>query len=262
MAEVKWIKIATNIFDDEKLLLIENIPESDAIIVIWFKLLCMAGKQNNNGVFMLNDKIAYTDEMLSTIFRKPINTIRLALKTFEQYGMIELIDNVITIPNWEKHQNIEGLAKIREDTRKRVAAHREKQKLLLENNVTQNVTLRNAIEEEKNKNKNKNKKENIKEKKDCVETLILDFSEDETTRNLLNEWLKVRKSKRAANTEYAVKLNLNKLIDYAKQSNMSINEYLEQIIMRGWQAFYVINNKEYNTQVNPQANGDEYAELG
>ena len=164
--EVKWIKIATNIFDDEKLLLIECLPEADAIIVIWFKLLCMAGKQNNNGVFMMNDKIAYTDEMLSTIFRKPINTVRLALRTFEQYGMIEVIDNVITIPNWEKHQNIDGLEKIREQARKRVANHRAKQKQLVERtecNVT--VTQRNALEEEIEEDKNKNIKKNIKEKK-------------------------------------------------------------------------------------------------
>ena len=128
MAEIKWIKIATNIFDDEKLLLIENLPEADAIIVIWFKLLCMAGKQNNNGVFMLNDRIAYTEEMLATIFRKPLNVVRLALTTFEQYGMIEVIDNVITIPNWEKHQNVEKLETLKEQTRLRVAKHREKQK--------------------------------------------------------------------------------------------------------------------------------------
>ncbi len=51
MAEVKWIKIVTDIFDDEKILLIESMPEHDAIIVIWFKLLCMAGKTNNSGVF-------------------------------------------------------------------------------------------------------------------------------------------------------------------------------------------------------------------
>ena len=85
MSEVKWIKIATNIFDDEKIKLIEILPEADGIIVIWFKLLCLAGKQNNNGIFMLNDKIAYTDEMLSTIFRKPLPLVRLALTTFNQY---------------------------------------------------------------------------------------------------------------------------------------------------------------------------------
>ena len=57
MAEVKWIKIVTDIFDDEKILLIESMPESDGIIVIWFKLLCLAGKQNNNGVFLINERI-------------------------------------------------------------------------------------------------------------------------------------------------------------------------------------------------------------
>ena len=114
MAQVKWIKICTDIFDDEKILLIESMPDADSIIVIWFKLLCLSGKQNNKGVFMMNDKIAYTEEMLAAIFRRPLNTVRLALKTFESYGMIEIIDNVITIPNWEKHQNLDSLEKKRE----------------------------------------------------------------------------------------------------------------------------------------------------
>lgn len=82
MADVKWIKVTTDIFDDEKILLIESLPEADSIIVIWFKLLCLAGKTNNGGVFMLNDRIAYTDAMLATIFRRKETTVRLALETF------------------------------------------------------------------------------------------------------------------------------------------------------------------------------------
>ena len=240
MAEVKWIKIVTDIFDDEKVLLIEGLPEADGIIVIWFKLLCLAGKQNNNGVFMMNDKLPYTDEMLATIFRRPLNLVRLALTTFEGFGMIEIIDDVITIPNWEKHQNIEGLEKIKEQTRKRVAAYRERQKL-----VTKNVTLRNAIEKniEEDKEKDKNNKKNNK-KEVSIDSLINDFSTDEKTRNLLNDWLAVRKQKRAANTTRAIELNLKKLVECAKDSNMEINEYLEEVIMRGWQAFYVINNNK------------------
>lgn len=54
MADVKWIKITTDIFDDEKILLIESLPDSDSIIVIWFKLLCLAGKMNNSGVLCRN----------------------------------------------------------------------------------------------------------------------------------------------------------------------------------------------------------------
>ncbi|EJP6471398.1 phage replisome organizer N-terminal domain-containing protein [Clostridium botulinum] len=128
--KVKWIKIVTDIFDDEKILLIENIPEADSVIVIWFKLLCLAGKMNNSGVFMLNEKIAYTDEMLATIFRRPLNTVRLAINTFEQFGMIEVIDNVITIPNWSKHQTLDQLEERKEYMREYMKGYREKQKLL------------------------------------------------------------------------------------------------------------------------------------
>lgn len=155
MAEVKWIKIVTDIFYDEKILLIETLPDADSIIVIWFKLLCFAGLQNNSGVFTLNNKIAYNDEMFASVFRRPLNIVRLALKTFEQFGMIEVVDNVVTIPNWDKHQSLDKLEQAREQTRKRVAKHRKKQQLLAECNddVTLHVTQSNAnrIEEEKDK---------------------------------------------------------------------------------------------------------------
>lgn len=127
MAEVRWIKIVTDIFDDEKILLIEQLPEKDTIIVIWFKLLCLAGKQNNSGVFTINDKIPYTEEMLSAIFRRPINTIRMALNFFEQYGMIEIINGVITIPNWGKHQNLDSIERKKEYMRTYMQEYRQKQ---------------------------------------------------------------------------------------------------------------------------------------
>lgn len=164
MAEVKWIKIVTDVFDDEKLLLIDSLPERDGIIVIWFKMLCLAGKTNNGGVFLLNDKIAYTDEMLATIFRRSINTVRLALQTFEQFGMIEIINEIITIPNWDKHQSLDKLEQAKEKTRKRVARHREKQKALAECNVTCNadVTQCNATDKTR---EDKNRKDLDKEHK-------------------------------------------------------------------------------------------------
>ena len=137
--KVKWIKIVTDIFDDEKILMIETLPERDTIIVIWFKLLCLAGKQNNSAVFQLGH-MPYTDEMFATIFRRPLNTVRLALNTFEQFGMIEIIHDTVTIPNWEKHQSLDAYEVSKEKTRQRVAAHRERQKALIESNVTSNVT--------------------------------------------------------------------------------------------------------------------------
>ena len=129
MADVKWIKITTDIFDDEKILLIESLPDAYAIITVWFKLLCLAGKQNNSGVFMMG-KIAYTDKMLATIFRMKESTVTMALNTFEQFGMVEIIDGVITIPNWGKHQNLDQMENRKEYMRNYMQEYRAKQKAL------------------------------------------------------------------------------------------------------------------------------------
>lgn len=130
MADVKWIKITTDIFDDEKILLIESLPDSYAIITVWFKLLCLAGKQNNSGVFMMSNKIAYTDKMLATVFRMKETTVTMALKTFEEFGMVEIVDGVITIPNWGKHQSLDQLETKKNYMRGYMKEYREKQKLL------------------------------------------------------------------------------------------------------------------------------------
>lgn len=167
MNEVKWIKIVTDIFDDDKILLIESLPAADTIIVIWFKLLCLAGKQNNSGVFIFNDKIAYNEDMLSTIFRRDKNTVKLALDTFENFGMIERIEGVITIPNWNKHQTLDSyeLKKIRD--RQYQTQRREKQRKLIE----------------KSSDKSSDKERLIAQPSDD-ESLPVAFSEEERERDI------------------------------------------------------------------------------
>lgn len=155
MADVKWIKIVTDIFDDEKVLLIETLPEADSIIVIWFKLLCLAGKQNNSGVFVLNGRIPYTEKMLSSIFRRKESTVQLALSTFEGFGMIELIDGVITIPKWGKHQNLDQLESRKLYMKNYMQGYRDKQKMLTSCKPNSKANVSEAdIEEDKNKKEN------------------------------------------------------------------------------------------------------------
>lgn len=132
MADVKWIKITTDIFDNKKIKLIESMPEGDAIIVIWFKLLMTAGNINDGGNIYFTKDIPYTEQMLSTVFNRPLPVIQLALSTFEKFNMIEFVDDVIQVSNWQKYQNVDGLEKIREQTRARVAKHREQKRLEME----------------------------------------------------------------------------------------------------------------------------------
>ena len=165
MADVKWIKITTDIFDDEKILLIESLPDAYSIIVVWFKLLCLAGKQNNSGVFIMSNKIAYTDKMLATIFRMKETTVQLALRTFEEFGMVEIVDGVITIPNWGKHQNLDQLESKKEYMRNYMKEYREKQKLLTgktdcKTNSKSNVSEAD-IEEDKEGDIEREKEDNI-----------------------------------------------------------------------------------------------------
>ena len=101
MSDVKWIKITTNMFDDEKIKLIRKLPDADSILLTWIQLLTQAGKANASGSIVLSEKIPYSDEMLSIIFDRPLSVIRLALQTFHQFGMIDMEDGIISIANGE-----------------------------------------------------------------------------------------------------------------------------------------------------------------
>ena len=155
MADVKWIKITTDIFDDEKILLIEGLPDSYAIITVWFKLLCLAGKQNNNGVFMMG-RIPYTNQMLATIFRMKETTVSMALDVFSNFGMVEIVEGVITIPNWKKHQTLDAYEKKKERDRLYQAERRAAQRALIEKSSDTSSYVA-SLEEEKEEDEEKDK---------------------------------------------------------------------------------------------------------
>ena len=146
MADVKWIKISTDIFDNRKIKQIEHMPEGDALIVIWFKLLILAGDTNDGGQVYLTQEIPYTEPLLANQFNRPIQLIQLALHTFEQFNMIEIVDDIIHISNWEKYQNVEGMERCREKTRLRVQKFRAKKKLE-ETKLLEDVTLHETLQE-------------------------------------------------------------------------------------------------------------------
>lgn len=167
MSEVKWIKITTNMFDNRKIRHLRKLPEGNNIVLIWVMLLTMAGRCNHGGMIFLTENIPYTTKMLADELEFEESTIVLAIEALERFGMICTDENSLSISGWEEHQNAEALEKIREDTRKRVAKHREKRKLL-ECNVTCNVTdgYSNALEEEREEEREEDKE--TEEKRDRV----------------------------------------------------------------------------------------------
>ncbi|WP_346967657.1 phage replisome organizer N-terminal domain-containing protein [Clostridium disporicum] len=244
MATVKWIKIVTDIFDDEKMLLIESLPSADSIIVVWFKLLCLAGKNNNSGVFMLNERIAYTDEMLATIFRKDVNTVRFALKTFADFGMIEIIDNVITIPNWGKHQTLDAYEKRKERDRIYQKEKRAKQKLLIKSSDESAEKSSDvvALEEEKEKEEDKNKN-NKKKKKSEFDIFIEEYTENLKLKETIYEFIKMRKAIKAPMTSNALKLMLRKLDNISNNDDEKI-EIINNSILNSWKGIFPLKSTD------------------
>lgn len=155
MSDIKWIKITTDMFEDEKIDFISSLPDADSIIVIWIRILALAGKCNAGGYILLTEKIPYTDEMLAHKFKKPLNTVKMALETFQRLDMICKDGQALFLPKWEKHQNVDGMEKIRKQTNERVRKHREKAKQLTQCNVTEALPQRRSnatdIEEELDK---------------------------------------------------------------------------------------------------------------
>lgn len=129
---VPWIKLTTNIFDDDKIKLIDSMPEHDAILVIWIKLLTLAGRCNAGGCLEISDSMPYTEEMLAAIFNRPGQVVRLALDAFEKLGMIERHEKIMLV-NWQKHQNEAALSTIRENEKQRKRLQRNKLKELPHN---------------------------------------------------------------------------------------------------------------------------------
>lgn len=236
---MKWIKITTDIFDDEKILLIESLPEADSIIVIWFKLLCLAGKMNNSGVFTMNNRIAYTDKMLATIFRRKESTVQLALKTFESYGMIEVVDDIITIPNWGKHQNVDKIEAKNNYMKEYMREYREKQKNLTcktncKTNSKSNVSL---LEEDKEREEEKEvdkEKEKGKEKSNTDYQQIIDLFNDTCV-----SFPKVRSLSDARKKAIKARLKTYSADDLKRAFEMAeASDFLKGKNNRDWQATY------------------------
>jgi predicted phage replisome organizer len=165
LAEVKWIKLNVDMFDDEKIKIIQAMPDGDSLLIVWIKLITLAGKTNDGGYIYISDNIPYTEEMLAVIMNKPLATIRLALQTFTNLNMLDNDTKGIYLINFDKHQSLDKLEKIKEQNRERKRLQRAKQKdtLSRDTSVTShaNVTQCHATDKEEDIEEDKEKEKDV-----------------------------------------------------------------------------------------------------
>lgn len=144
MVQVQWLKIYTDIFDNEKIKKLLKNRDGDTYCRVWFQLLTLAAKSNQNGAILLGENIPMTIDDLARIMSKTVNKLTKVIQQLCDLNMIIVKNDTIYIKNWDIYQSADKLEKMRTDNRNRQREYRERHK---KNNVI--VTLDNA--EEKNR---------------------------------------------------------------------------------------------------------------
>ena len=149
MAELRWIKLNIDMFDNRKIKHLRRLPDGNNIVLIWVMLLTMAGRCNSSGMIFLTENIPYSPKMLADELDFEENTVALALQALEQLNMIVTDHGFFAIAGWNEYQNIEGMDKIREQNRIRKQRQRAKMVLPESCHVTSRDSHATDIEEDK-----------------------------------------------------------------------------------------------------------------
>ena len=169
MAEVKWIKITTDMFDNRKIKHLRKLPDGNNIVLIWVMLLTMAGRCNAGGMIFLTENIPYTPKMLADELGFEENTVLLALQALDQLNMVVTNNGCFTVAGWEEYQNTDRLSEIREYNRIAKQKSRAKQKLLQEVN-DKSMTSQRCHDTDIEEDKDIDKELDIKNISDSVES--------------------------------------------------------------------------------------------
>ena len=260
MAEVKWIKLTTDMFDNRKIKHLRKLPDGNNIVLIWVMLLTMAGRCNAGGMIFLTENIPYTPKMLADELDFEENTVRLALEALEQFNMIVTDSGYFAIAGWEEYQNIEGMDRIREQNRLRQKKWYDKQKALpnVRNNVS--VTQPNATEEDIDKEKDieEEKKSKRETTLSLFERLSLDYDyiasfQHEALNAKLKEWFKYKIERKEPYKEQGMKALLRQVENNAmKYGDEAVCQLIDDSMSNGWKGIIFDRLKNPNTRVSYQ----------
>ena len=243
MAEVKWVKITTDMFDNRKIKHLRKLPEGNSIVLIWVMLLTMAGRCNAGGMIFLTENIPYTPKMLADELGFEENTVRLALQMLEQFNMIQTNEGYFTIAGWNEYQNIEGMDKIREQNRLRQKKWYDRNKALpdpeekpnVRNNVT--VTQPNATDIDIDKEKeSRKKKKSVRENPHTLFSRLIDeYAFTNAMKAKMSEWVTYKAERKEPYKETGLKSLLrqveNKCAEYGEPAVMSL---IDTCMASGW----------------------------
>lgn len=132
MADVSWIKVKVGMFDGESFKRIKRAKIGgeryrDKLTAVWFELMDFAAKCNHGGMFINSKEIPFKNiEDIAIMLDRETDELELCMRFFINEGMVEIIDDVYALSNWNEYQNEERLNEIRERERLKKARYRER----------------------------------------------------------------------------------------------------------------------------------------
>lgn len=153
MVQVQWLKVYTDIFDNEKMKKLLRNRDGDTYFRVWIQLLTLAAKSNQHGAILLGENIPMSKEDLAKVMHKTLNKLEKIIQDLHKLDMIIVEKDTICIKNWDMYQSADELEKLRESNRRRQQKYRDKQK-------DSNVIVTSSNTEDKNREeKNKNRQD-------------------------------------------------------------------------------------------------------
>lgn len=240
MADVKWIKITTDMFDNRKVKHLRRLPDGNSIVLIWVMLLTLAGRCNSGGMIFLTENIPYTPKMLADELDFEESTVQLALQALEQLGMVQSNSaGFLAVTGWAEHQNIDRLSEIREYNRLAKQKSREKQKLLQganDKSMTSQACQETEEEIEEDKKEDKKKNKSVRETTHTIfQRLLPEYVLSDDLQSKMTEWITYKTERKEPYKEQGMKSLLRQVENNAmKYGDQAVCNLIDECMANNW----------------------------
>lgn len=245
-----YLKLKENFFESDTMILLEAQKDGYLYSNILLKLYLRSLK--NEGRLAFNELIPYNPEMLATLTRHQVGTVKEALALFEQLGLIEILDNgaiyMADIQNFIGKSSSE--ADRQRSYQRRIAE--EKQSLLpsgedscKKSNKKSNRKSTPEIELEIEIEKRDRDRDRAQRKKtpNGAEMIISSYSDNPLLIDAIKAFIEQRKANKSAMTDRALEMLLHKLDILSCKDSEKI-EILNEATMNGWKSVYPLKKKQ------------------
>lgn len=127
MAEsMEWVKLKTDIFENRKIRYLLSMRSGESIVLMYIRLICLAGQCGTSGELMLCDGVPYDSVMLADAlgyndFDDGTGEafVQAVLNQLVKFHLINFDGECYSIASWEEHQAVKELDRKREKNRER-----------------------------------------------------------------------------------------------------------------------------------------------